>query len=171
MLIILLLTVATLLKLIFDTYRYAIGPTPSNRQVQQVVFDDCDQRKPLSICDLGCGFGFFSFKLARRYPNTVIYSIEAALIPYLVAQTICQLSRQKNWKVVRRNFFEMEKIPGELVYCFLYCDKMNQIARHLTKALKPKTVVIASTFWLCLKEKKKIKAQDVYHTPIYFFEV
>jgi hypothetical protein len=159
-----------LLKLILDTDTYKIGPTPTSRGVKKHLFEITDRLNPTSIVDLGSGFGFLSLALAKRYPQKIIYSIEAAFVPYCFSCLLKLLSNQQNWVIQRADFFKLDSLKGELIYCFLYHDKKGLIASHLKKIATGKKVV-SSTFSLNLELLEKKQVSDLYQTPIYLFQV
>lgn len=157
-------------KLTVDTYKLKIGPTPTTGRVKKQVIKIIDRLNPASLMDLGSGFGFLSLALARRYPQKMIYSIEAALVPYAVSCLLKLLSAQKNWVIQKANFFELDSLNGELIYCFLYHDRDDLVAAHLNKIAKGKKV-LSSTFSLKLDLVEKEQSSDIYQTPLYLFQV
>lgn len=161
-----------LLFTVYEILRYKISPYPSNHHVESEVIQFLKNSPQIKkIGDLGAGFGFFSVKLAKIFPEKEILAVEATVFPFYVLRFLKSYYQLENLKIKKIDFFKMEKIDVDCVYCFLYPDKMDKIAKHLKKVLKQKVLVISSTFYLNLPLINQKRMSDVYQTPVYYYKL
>ena len=165
--IIIFLCLASIIK---GSIRYKISPAVSGVVIQNEVIMWLNKETDLKkIIDLGAGFGFFSLKLARRFPNITVVSYEVQTIPFFVMVFLKKIFLQKNWIIYKQDFFKLKSLDACYIYCYLYADSEGKITRFLKDTISRNTKVISSTFALGLNLQHKIKVFDIYQTPIYVY--
>ena len=158
-------------SIVYGSICYKIGPSVSGRAVQKEVIRLLSEQKNLKkIIDLGAGFGFFSLRLTKNFPNTLIVSYEVQIVPFLVMVFLKKLFFKKNWIIYKQDFFKLKALDADYVYCYLYTDNEGKITQFLKDTIVKNTKVISSTFALKLKAQYKLTAFDVYQTPIYVYD-
>lgn len=171
MLIIFLLFIPFVLVLfVIDTLRYGITPTSTSKKVRTTLFKNLPIDFQGRVADLGSGFGDFASSLSRHLGYS-IDCYEMGRIPYWVS-TIWLLFKRERVQVLRRDFLKEDLREYDLVFCYLYRKVMPRLWKKLQKELRPGSWVISHTFaFEGVKPKKVIHADDLYHTPIYFYQV
>jgi len=93
--------------------------------------------------DLGCGDGRILREARRRYGVKAL-GFEVNLLAYLAAKSRNFGSKgvQIRWK----NFWEVDLSRADVVFCYLFPDVMERLAKKLEAELRPGSKVISSNF-------------------------
>lgn len=97
------------------------------------------------IYDLGCGWGALVMALALAFPHARIRGVEASPLPYWVARF--RTRGLPNVVLQRRNFYHCDLQDADAVTCYLMTKAMPRLGSFLDNSLKPRTPVVALTFW------------------------
>ena len=173
-----------LLELAYGVYRHGIGPTPSTRVARAAIAQLCreelikrasdrDRYGPLTIHELGSGWGGLSFKMTRELSSISSVSpeplsvplqmvgYEISFTPYLISELSALLLRYS----VRVGVLHTRIIPefrrgdlidslrevqaGDLCICYLCPAQMVRISEYLReKRSSPAFTLISLTFAL-----------------------
>lgn len=167
--LILFITSAVLLSIIFTSLRYGIGPVPTSPKVKQALLPLLPPLNYRTIYELGAGFGTLAFALADHYPNCSVIAVEISLIPYLWMQAWQRLKPRHNLKILKKDFFKLPLLDSGLIVCYLYPGAMARLEEKIAQEC-PQTALLTHTFALPHRRADVIvKAKDLYHTPIYFY--
>jgi hypothetical protein len=167
----LFLTCSILISFVLDTLKLGITPTSTSKRVREAIFDSLPHDFEGKIVDLGSGFGDFAVSVFQNFESTNLSCYEEALIPYWISK-IFFICRRCDIQLIKKDFLEAELGSYDLVFCYLYRKIMPTLWEKLQRELKPGSWVISHTFaFEGIKAKKVIHANDLYHTPIYFYQV
>lgn len=100
------------------------------------------------IYDLGSGSGQLSWHIARALPEAEVVGIELSFLPWLRATVWQKLTRQKNLRYLRVDFWSMPVGDADAVLTYLMEAIMPRVAAKLRAELRPRTLVISNKFAL-----------------------
>lgn len=100
------------------------------------------------IYDLGSGSGQLSWHIARALPEAEVMGIELSFLPWLRATIWQKLTRQKNLRYLRVDFWSMPVGDADAVLTYLMEAIMPRVAAKLRAELRPRTLVISNKFAL-----------------------
>ena len=170
MFIFLLIILLILISVVGTTYRYGIGPAPTSIKVKRALLKALPLNPLGTIYELGAGFGTLAFSLADRYPSSRVIAIEISVIPLIFLHIRQALFPRKNLHILYGDFFQKNLLDAGLIVCYLYRGAMKKLEIKIKKEC-PKAMIVTHTFALPGKEPTRIFfAQDLYNTPIYFYE-
>lgn len=160
-----------LLSIVIWSIRNGIGPMPTSIKVKNRLFEVVPEKIEGKIYDLGSGWGTLVFPIASKFPDHEIIGLENSTIPFLFSSLRLLLSKEKNIRFIRKNFYEFPLNDAGLVLCYLFPKAMEKLKPKLENELKKGTWIICNTFaipgW---KPKFVITVQDLYHTKIYVYQ-
>lgn len=169
-LLFIVLFVVILSSVVFYTMRYGISPMPSLRKSRRLICAEVVGYKG-TIFELGSGWGHLAFDLARGSPQACVMAYEVSFFPWLVSRCWLVITRLSNVKIKKQDFFDVSLSEANLVVCYLYPGAMSRLKEKFERELVPGTFVISHTFavpgWV---PKKTLRVNDLYQTPIYFYE-
>lgn len=168
--LVLVLLFILLLSVVWTTYQYGIGPTPTSFKVKSAWLKILPEIGPGIIYELGAGWGTLAFPLADRYPSNSVIAIEISPLPYAWMKLQQFFSPRKNLTIIYGDFFKINLLEAELIVCYLFPHAMQKLAHKLEKE-GSQALVITHTFALPhLNPDRIVYANDLYHTPIYIYE-
>ena len=158
-----------LISIVWTTYRYGIGPTPTSNKVKKILMEHLPKLPSGPIYELGAGFGTLAFALADHYPDHTVIAIEVSPIPWAWMVAIQGLHPRKNLKIIRGDFFKESLEDAKLIVCYLYPGAMQKLKEKIDRECQ-KAKLISHTFAFPTKTPTQvIYAHDLYHTPIYIY--
>lgn len=161
---------ALLLIFLIDYLKWGIGPNPTSRVVTKQIVEHLPPIEGLAA-DLGSGFGTFAFSLSKKLSGSLV-GYEGAQIPYWISKFLSKIFIRPNLKIQKGDFFKEDLSSYQIVFCYLYRSAMPKLTKKLQEELKAGSWVITHTFALDqLKPDKVIRANDLYQTPIYFYQI
>ncbi len=170
MFILLFIILSILISVAGTTYKYGIGPTPTSLKVKKILLKALPSKPLGTIYELGAGWGTLAFALADHYPSHTIKAIEISIIPLAWMYIRQKLFPRKNLKIQYGDFFQKNLLDAGLIVCYLYPGAMKKLEVKIAKEC-PNTMIITHTFaFPNRKPTRLISAQDLYSTPIYFYE-
>jgi hypothetical protein len=148
-----------------------ITPMPTSPRVRRKLLEIINERQITGkIFELGSGWGTLAIPLARMLPHCHIIAYENSSIPYTFSRFAQAISRQKNLKIIRGNFFRISLAEADLIVCYLYPKAMERLKIKFERELKEECLVISSTFavpeW---RAERVAEAPDHYRTKIYVY--
>lgn len=93
--------------------------------------------------DLGCGDGRVLREARRRYGVKAV-GFEVNLLAYLAAKL--GNFRFKGVQIRWRNFWEVDLSHADVVFCYLFPDVMERLAKKLEAELRPGSKVVSANF-------------------------
>lgn len=169
--ILLFITLLLTLSIILTTCMYGIGPTPTSPRVREKVLAILPNKIEGTIYELGAGWGTLAFALADHYKDFSVVAIEVSPIPWLWMHLRNCLNRRSNLKIIWGDFFKLSLSFAGLIVCYLYPKAMVRLEKKIAVECK-NTWVITHTFafpeW---KPQNVVIAHDMYHTPVYLYEI
>jgi len=160
--ILLLITVlfsaaAVLLSIVFiyltvnAGFMHTSPSVPSSGKVKDALIADVAERleksaKPLTVMDLGSGWGTLLLPLARRFPQHNFVGIEYSRLPYIVSRL--RARKLGNMQFLRQDFFQSDIAQADIVFLFLLPSTMQKLAEKCHNELKAGTLIYANRFKL-----------------------
>lgn len=119
-------------SLILSIFRGYIPAIPSSFRSRQQMVRLIPHKKNLVIGEIGCGYGFVLFHLAKQFPSAQLIGFEVALLPYLCCYLIQKLGRFKNVRLVYGDAFTYIK-KHEMMFdvAVAYLIKTPSVCRSL----------------------------------------
>lgn len=116
-------------------------PTPSIRT--KTFLDALPMNSKELFLDLGCGDGRVLREARRRYGVRAM-GFEVNLLAYLAAKV--GNFRLKGVQIRWKNFWEVDLSRADVVFCYLFPDVMERLAKKLEAELRPGSKVVSSNF-------------------------
>ncbi len=101
---------------------------------------------PLHICDLGGGTGYFSEKLTQQYPHAMVVTADLSLNMLQIAQ---HKKRAKTAVCLDAHKMSFATESFDLIFCnavFQWCSNLRDVLKECQRLLKPKGLLLFSTF-------------------------
>jgi hypothetical protein len=159
-------------SIIIWSIKNGISPQPTSSSVKKAVLNTLPSEMKGTIYELGSGWGLLAIALARKYPLAKIIGYETSPIPYLFSKVLAYCLKLPNIEIYRKNFYECPLQDASLIVCYLYPAAMDVLKLKFEKELTSGTTIMSHTFaipgW---KPKRKFEANDLYHTPIYYYQI
>lgn len=173
-LVLLLLFVAS--SIFITVMRGYIPPIPSSKGVRAEILKQIQEMNlpVVSIAEIGCGYGFILFQLARRFPKAQIIGFEVAFTPYLFCR-ICQIiGRFKNVRLIYGDAFEqMEKrnliVDIGIVYLINTPVVIQQVENLYQKHIK-QTLIVNSYPLKMYKPIRVVGPLDIFKSKLYLYK-
>lgn len=108
--------------------------------------------------DLGCGDGRFVSAATRAGADAVGYEI--SLLPYFLAKLRGLFLRNKNYKILYKDFWKQDLKDADVVYIFLMPDAFEKLKAKFTKELKPGARVISLVWPIKGWEPSQVSKED-----------
>jgi hypothetical protein len=167
-LILIIISIA-LLSIIWSALRWGIGPVPTSPKVKKALLPLLPPLRKGIVYELGAGFGNLAFTLGDHYPDCHIIAVEISLIPYIWMKIWQWVKPRPHLKIVRKDFFQLSLSDANLIVCYLYPGAMLRLEEKLSQEC-PQAALLTHTFALPhRKADVTLRAEDLYHTPIYFY--
>lgn len=108
-------------------------PVPSSGLLKEKALQDVcaylQNKKGLTIMDLGSGWGTMLLPLAKRFPQHRFIGIEHAFFPYVVSKL--RARKLPNLHFERGDIFKTDITGADVIYCFLMQKLMNDLTPYL----------------------------------------
>jgi len=157
-------------SLALSAAKNGITPTPSSKQAIQSMLAYVPADAEL-IYELGCGFGGLGLAAAKAFPEAKVIGLENSFFPFVVAHFRQKISRVKNLKIIKRDFYVADfnaladipkesyedivmhlqeeiprKKPQKIFLAYLCTSAMEKLKPKLKKELKEKNLLISNFF-------------------------
>ncbi len=116
-------------------------PTPSIRT--KTFLDALSMNSKELFLDLGCGDGRVLREARRRY-GVQAMGFEVNLLAYFAAKV--RNFRLKGVQIRWKNFWKVDLSHADVVFCYLFPDVMERLAKKLEAELRPGSKVVSSNF-------------------------
>lgn len=162
----------TVISIVWFTLKTGISPMPSSAKTRSAILKLSEQAPEGPVIDLGSGWGTLLFALARKYPDRQIIGYELSWLPYLFS-CICKiLFRMHHIQIIRADFLSAHLPETALLISYLHPQGMHDLKERLSQLQLNQTMLISSTFALPDSEAKQLlHMDDLYHTPIYLYQL
>jgi predicted RNA methylase len=124
--------------------------TPAARdRITAVIKEDmarAPKDKPYIIYDLGSGSGQLSWHIANNLPQAQVIGIELSWIPYFRAVILQKMTRKKNLKFTRVNFWTHDISNASVVVTYLTEALMPRVGEKLRSELPQDALVICNKY-------------------------
>lgn len=160
-----------LLSIVWTTWRYGIGPTPTAPRVKQTLFAHLPQELTGTIYELGAGWGTLAFSLAYRYPQAQIIAIEISPLPYFWMVLKQKWAPRPNLTLIWGDLFQIDLKDAKLIICYLFPGAMQPLEQKILKECSHPLVVTHTFAFPHLAPISKTYCSDLYETPIYLYQL
>ena len=111
-------------SILFSVVRGYIPAIPSSKAVRVTILNQIQELNLPAACiaEIGCGYGFILFALARQFPKAEIIGFEIALVPYLFCRLIQKMGRFQNVSFIYGDAFKQIKQQNrcfDIVFAYL----------------------------------------------------
>lgn len=162
--------------LFWQSERLHIVPMPTLGTVRRAALDVADQcmggKPPQLVLDLGCGWGGFLARMAKRYNHAQLVGYELSWLPYAYAKIRFALHPRVTIK--RADIFNADADieAADLIVCYLSPYHMAALEGRFQRLLKPRAVLVSCAFPLPMARPAKevpIK-RGLFNTTIYGYQ-
>ena len=119
---------------------------PTSRKARKLIKKIIEEHNPgaKNLYDLGCSRGEFAIGMKYLLPRVDIIGIDTSALRILFARVASFLWRKK--VVFRRaNIFDEDLTYADVVYTYLWYDRMPPLEKKLLQELKSGAIVITNT--------------------------
>ncbi len=145
MLVLSALSAATFVIFVLDSLIYG-HDLPTSRRAAKALVVAVKQYKPdaKNFYDLGCAHGDLCLRLKKDLPDVAIWGIDKSPVRIFFAKLKARILRRKaNFK--KQDIFQTDLSNADVVYTYLWYDRMSPLEEKLQKELKPGALVITNT--------------------------
>lgn len=165
-----------LLTVLTYTLITGISPMPSSTKAREEVFRQLakvtDQSRPMTIIDLGSGWGHLVVPLAKRYTQHRVIGYELSFFPWLTSYLVKQLFRLNNLTLHRKDFLKADLSHADVLVCYLFPKAMTKLNNKLKSELESPLTVVSIFFALPdHKADVMVPLHDLYNTPVYVYRL
>ncbi len=142
----LLLILCAAFSILYHTFKTHCPPIPSSLVIARSISQALKQRAPATVYELGSGFGFLLFYLAKQAPQHAYIGVEISPIPYCVCVCVKKFARFKNVALIRSDFLKTDLKGAEFLVCYLAAPAMRLLKIKLIQEAKPELYVFSNFF-------------------------
>jgi len=158
-----------IVSIMIDTLKLGISPMPTNKDTAIEIVELLKRSDDETIIDLGSGFGNLAIFIASNFPNKKVIAYELSFVPYIISMMLKKILKVDNLKIYRKDFLK-EDLSNATLVCYLFPKGMEKLEDKLFDDCI-NTTIISSTFaFRHIKERKIINVDDIYKTPIYYYQ-
>ncbi len=143
---------------------------PSARVRVRTALDHVPMKAGDLLVDIGCGDGRVLREAKRRYGVRAL-GFEVNPIAYMLARL--GAIGMEGIEVRLTNFWNVNIGDADVVFCYLFPDVMDRLARKLLRELRPGTLVISCNFPLPgWRHRELLYPESSLHAdPIYLYQI
>ncbi|MBC3934875.1 class I SAM-dependent methyltransferase [Undibacterium rugosum] len=119
---------------------------PSPDRAVEMLAQQLSPERPLSVLDVGSGFGGVLFGLSEKFPRFRYAGIELALFPFLVSWCRAKLRGESNVSIHFGNYEDMDLAAFDVVYAYLSPVVMSGLWEKVQREMLPGTIFISYEF-------------------------
>jgi len=127
-----------------------------------------------NIADIGSGYGFLLFRLAKAFPDRRIYGYEISFVPYLLSQFIKMAFRFKNVAIIRGDAFKdietQKAVFSSAIAYFFSQPAMQKRLEHLATH-HVENIMIINAYPLNLPLYEESGKLDVFGSKVYIYKM
>jgi hypothetical protein len=122
------------------------------------------------LIDLGCGDGRVLSSACTRYGVRAV-GYEINLMAYCRAWLRCLF--KKGARVVRSNFWSADLSRADVLFCYLFPDVMERLAKKIHDEVKPGAIVVSCNFPIpgIVPHQVLRPKGELHHDPIYIYQI
>lgn len=166
----LILALFITVSIIYSTVKLGISPMPSSNKAYNAMVKLAEETGSGSIIDLGCGWGNFVIRMAKKCPQRQIVGYELSLLPWLTSSLFKKVLGLKNLTLYRQDFYQADLSNASVLVCYLFPEAMNKIKHKLLSEQHQIDFLISNNFALPSSKPYKImQLDDFYRSPVYLY--
>jgi hypothetical protein len=145
---------------------------PSSKKARHAVIQLSEETGIGPIYELGSGWGSLLIPLAKKYPYRKIVGYELSVMPWFMSVILIKALGLSNVQVYRQNFIDADLSRASVIVCYLFLRGMQDLEDKLSKERGRAEFLISNNFALpSHKPTKTIQLNDLYHSPIYLYNI
>ncbi len=161
--------------IIISMLRGIIPPMPSSPKVVRAIIEQIERESSADsdITEIGSGYGYLLFKLAKHFRDKRVIGYEISLFPYMISMVIKRLFRIDNVEIKYGDAFKLIAYDKARIDC---CIAYLCVSKKLDKELKEvyikniEELLILNTYPLEEKEADYISEKlDIFGSKIYVY--
>ncbi|MDF1750280.1 MAG: class I SAM-dependent methyltransferase [Alphaproteobacteria bacterium] len=120
----------------------------SNQKTLDLICSLIPNDRPVSIIDLGCGFGAMPRALARynTHPDSRFHGVENAPLPFLMAKPLAWRASDTRISIKWQSLWSVDLGAYDLVYAFLSPQPMPQLYKKAKTEMRSGTRFVSNSF-------------------------
>ena len=133
---------------------------PSCGKVKKAMLDDVAailkaKTEPLTVIDLGSGWGTLLLPLAQQFPQHRFIGYEIARLPFHISKI--RSHKLNNINFLREDILQADISDADIVFLFLLPSMMQKLTDKCKKEMKPDALIYSNRFRLPeVQEQQKI---------------
>jgi hypothetical protein len=164
--LIMLVVLAFIGLLQWQSYSNKVPPTPSRRDVRAAALALLDGANPKTIIDLGSGWGGMAVRLSAVFPHAKVIGYEGSWLPYIWSRLFA--GRGITFK--RADFYKTSLSGADIIYCYLTPWHMEKLVSKFDVELKAGTLVVSASFPILGRTPlKQAIIKGIVDIPVYLY--
>ena len=151
-----------------------IPPIPSSPSVIKAIIKEIQKTPPsCNITELGSGYGYMLFRLAKAFPQRQIIGIEISFIPFFFSSVIRILGRYKNVRIFYGNAFtviEKKSLPVDIAVGYLIAtQKMSDNLEKLYRKRISELLILNTYPLKNITATQTVPNLDIFKSTLYLY--
>lgn len=131
--------------LFWSTFRTRVPYYPSTSSVWSVVESLVPIDRPISLMDIGCGFGGMALRLAASRPNCKVEGIELAPLPWSVSSLRARLALSRA-SFQYGDYQKLHFAEYDIVFAYLSPAAMPELWQKARSEMRPGSLLLSNEF-------------------------
>ncbi len=144
-------------------------PTP--REAYPTILAEIPTASPVTLVDIGSGFGDLIIFLAKQRPQSHFVGIELGPLPWLISNLRAKLLRLPNVSFKYQDMWKLPLSEFDIVYTFLSPAAMERVWDKVTKEMRPNTTFITNSFPVPYPADETIQVHDQRRSKLYLHRI
>ena len=163
------------LSAIFSVFIGRICPIPSSNNVIKTIISTIKKydKGNGEIADIGSGYGYLLFKLAKAFPERKIIGYEVSVVPYVISLIVKFVLRCNNVEIIFGDAFKnIKKRPEKLssAVSYLCFFKPNNFLRTVLED-SVENVLLLNTYKLPdVEATEESDILDIFKSKVYVYK-
>lgn len=158
---------------ILSMMRLRVVPLPSSPIAVKKLIEELKE-KTGDITEIGSGYGYMLFNLAKAFPERQIVGIEISFIPFLFSSIIRILGRFKNVRIYYGDAFKIipkKNIKVDIAIAYLITgNKINKSLEELYYNRISKLLILNTYPLKNIPATRVTPRLDIFKSSLYFYE-
>lgn len=165
-----------LLSILYSTLRTGVPPMPSSARSRQVLLECLDSaippHPPITVVDLGSGWGHLAIAMARRYRQHRVEGYELSWLPWVFSRLMKSLLRLDNLTLYRQDFNQADLTHARVLVTYLNPNQMARLQQRFNRPGEPGRTLLSISFAMPGKTAERLwRVNELYNTPVYQYRL
>ncbi len=142
---------------------------PTSTKMYETILSELPEGKTFSFVDMGSGFGWLLFYLAKRRPQGGFMGVEISPLPLLVARIIKIVFGYRNVDFGGFSFWKLDISGFDYVYAFLAPGPMEEVWKKACGEMKSGSLMLINSFECPAKAIRSHQVEDQKRSVLYVY--